>query len=81
LTLMIASVCKLKPGNFIHCIGDAHLYLNHIQQADTQLLRKPKTLPQIYFKSPADSLLDFKFEDITLADYDPHPAISAPVAV
>ncbi len=81
LTLMMASVCKLKPGFFVHCIGDAHLYLNHLKQADIQLSRKPKTLPQIVFRPTADSLFDFKFEDITLTDYDPHPAISAPVAV
>ena len=81
LTMMIAKVCNLKPGYFVHSIGDAHLYLNHIEQADLQLTRTPKELPTINFKSEVDSIFDFKYEDFVLEGYDPHPLIKAPVAI
>ena len=78
---MIAKVCNLNPGYFVHSIGDAHLYLNHIEQADLQLTRKPKELPTITIKSEVDSIFDFKYEDFVLEGYDPHPLIKAPVAI
>ena len=81
LTMMIAKVCNLKPGNFVHSIGDAHLYLNHLEQADLQLSRKPKGLPTITFKSEVESIFDFEYEDFVLEGYDPHPLIKAPVAI
>ena len=81
LTMMIAKVCNLNPGYFVHSIGDAHLYLNHIEQADLQLTRKPKELPTITIKSEVDSIFDFKYEDFVLEGYDPHPLIKAPVAI
>ena len=81
LTIMIARVCSLKPGYFVHSIGDAHLYLNHLEQADLQLSRKPRELPTITFKSDVDSIFDFKYEDFVLEGYEPHPLIKAPVAI
>lgn len=81
LTLMIAQVCHLKPGDFVHTLGDAHLYLNHLEQARTQLAREPRQLPIMRINPAINSILDFKFEDFVLENYDPYPAIKAPVAV
>ena len=81
LTMMIARVCNLKLGYFVHSIGDAHLYLNHLEQADLQLARKPRNLPKIIFKSEVASIFDFKYEDFVLEGCAPHPLIKAPVAI
>ncbi len=81
LTQMIAQVCDLKPGDFVHTLGDTHIYLNHIDQAQLQLSREPRALPQMKLNPAVRSLLDFKFEDFTLEGYDPHPGIKAPIAV
>ena len=81
LTMMVAQVCDLKPAEFIHTFGDAHLYLNHLDQAREQLSRAPKALPTMTLNPTVASILDFKYEDFTLAGYDPHPAIKAPIAV
>lgn len=81
LTLMVAQVSGLKPGDFVHTLGDAHLYLNHLDQADKQLAREPRALPQIIIRPGVESIFDFAFEDFSLEGYDPHPHISAPVAV
>lgn len=81
LTLMIAQVCGLKPGDFVHTFGDAHLYLNHLQQTELQLSREPRALPTMLLNPEVKNIFDFKFEDFTLQGYDPHPAIKAPVAV
>ena len=81
LTLMVAQVCGLKPGDFVHTFGDLHLYSNHVEQAKLQLTREPRLLPQIKLNSAIKNIRDFKFEDIELVSYDPHPAIKAPVAV
>ena len=80
LTMMIAQVCNLKPGNFIHTLGDAHLYLNHIDQAKMQLSRHPKP-PPIMKINPRDSIFDFVFDDFELIGYDAHPHIKAPISV
>ncbi|MDV6343811.1 thymidylate synthase [Nitrosomonas sp. Is37] len=81
LTLMIAQVCDLKPGDFVHSFGDAHLYLNHLEQAREQIGREPRALPTMQLSPSVRSIFDFKYEDFTLDNYDPHPAIKAPVAV
>ncbi len=81
LTLMIAKVCGLRPGEFIHTLGDAHLYLNHLEQVDTQLARKPFPLPLMALNPAIDSLFDFRYEDFELQGYQHHPPIKAPVAV
>jgi thymidylate synthase len=81
LTMMIAQVTGLKPGEFIHTLGDAHLYLNHLEQAQTQLAREPRPLPSMRLNPEKTSLFDFTFDDFELLNYDPHPAIKAPVAV
>jgi thymidylate synthase len=81
LTMMIAQVTGLEPGEFIHTLGDAHLYLNHVEQARLQLTREPRALPKMRLNPQVDSIFDFRFEDFTLSDYDPHPAIKAPIAV
>jgi thymidylate synthase len=81
LTMMIAQVTGLKPGDFVHTLGDAHLYLNHLEQAQLQLSRAPRALPRMKLNPDVRSVFDFKYEDLTLEGYDPHPAIKAPVAV
>ena len=81
LTLMIAQVCGLKPGDFVHTLGDAHLYSNHLEQTRLQLSREPRALPTMRINPAITDILAFKFEDFTLEGYDPHPAIKAPVAV
>ena len=81
LTMMIAQVCGLGPGEFIHTSGDAHLYLNHLEQAELQLTRAPRPLPRMILNPAVTSLFDFKYEDFRLEGYDPHPAIKAPIAI
>lgn len=81
LTLMVAHVCDLEPGEFIHTFGDVHLYKNHIEQAKLQLSRSTRTLPKMKIKRKVNDLLDFKYEDFELIDYTPHPPIRAQVAV
>ncbi len=81
LTLMVAQVCDLKPGEFVHTFGDTHLYLNHLSQAREQLLRAPRPLPIMRLNPEIRDLFAFRYDDFTLAGYDPHPAIKAPVAV
>ena len=81
LTMMMAQVTGLKPGDFVHTFGDAHLYLNHLEQADLQLSRAPRALPRMDINPGVSSIFDFKFEDFTLVGYDPWPHIKAPVAV
>lgn len=81
LTLMLAQVTGLKPGEFIHSFGDVHLYANHKQQADLQLSRAPRPLPTMTLNPAVKDLFGFTYEDFTLTGYDPYPAISAPVAV
>ena len=81
LTMMVAQVCGLKLGDFVHTLGDAHLYLNHLDQTREQLSRAPRSLPTMKLNPIVTDLFDFKFEDFTLEGYDPHPAIKAPVAV
>jgi thymidylate synthase len=81
LTLMVAQVCGLKPGEFIHTLGDAHLYNNHLEQTKLQLSREPRPLPQVKLNPEVKDIFEFKFEDFTLENYDPHPHIKAPVAV
>ena len=81
LTQMVAQVTGLQPGEFIHTLGDAHLYLNHLEQADLQLARAPLTLPTLRLNPAVTDLFAFRFEDITLENYQSHPAIKAPVAV
>lgn len=81
LTMMVAQVCDLEPGDFIHTLGDAHLYLNHIDQAKLQLSREFRKLPVMKMNPAVKDIFDFKFEDFTLEGYDPHPHIKAAVAV
>ncbi len=81
LTLMIAQVTNLQPGEFIHTLGDAHLYLNHLDQADLQLSRKPYPLPRMRLNPDRRSIFDFVFEDFELENYQCHPGIRAPIAV
>ena len=81
LTMMVAQVCRLQPGEFIHTLGDAHLYSNHLEQAREQLTREPRPLPSMRINPDVHSIFDFKFSDFTLENYDPHPAIKAPIAV
>ncbi len=81
LTLMIAQVTRLAPGEFIHTLGDAHLYLNHLDQADLQLRREPRPLPRLHLNPEIDDLFAFRYSDFRLEGYDPHPGISAPIAV
>ncbi len=81
LTMMMAHVAGLKAGDFVHTFGDAHLYLNHLEQADLQLARSPRPLPRMEINSDVRSIFDFKYEDFKLTGYDPHPHIKAEVAV
>ena len=81
LTLMVAQITGLKPGEFVHTLGDAHLYVNHLDQARAQLERAPRPFPRMRLRADVRELDGFRYEDFTLLDYDPHPAIKAPIAV
>lgn len=81
LTMMIAQVCNLEPKEFIHTFGDAHIYKNHIDQVNLQLSRSPKTLPEIKINPEVKNILDFKYEDFELLNYDPHPPIKGDISV
>ena len=81
LTMMLAQVCGLQAGEFVHTLGDAHLYRNHFEQAELQLTREPRPLPTMTLNPAVDNLFDFKYEDFELSGYDPHPHIKAAVAV
>ena len=81
LTLMLAQVCGYEPGDFVHTLGDAHLYSNHLEQARLQLTRDTRPLPKMRLNPEVKDLFAFRFEDFTLSGYDPHPAIKAPIAV
>ena len=81
LTMMVAQVCDLQPGDFVHTFGDLHLYKNHLEQAELQLTREPRALPVMKLNPEVKDLFGFQFEDFTLEGYDPHPAIKAPIAV
>jgi thymidylate synthase len=81
LTLMVAQVCGLKPGDFVHSFGDVHLYANHIEQAHLQLSRAPKALPQLHLNPEVKDIFVFRYADFRLENYEPHPHIKAPVAV
>jgi len=81
LTLMIAQVCELEPGEFIWTGGDCHLYTNHLEQARLQLTRTPRSLPSLSIRADVRDLFAFRYEDFQLTNYDPHPHIKAPVAV
>jgi len=80
-TMMVAQVCDLAPGEFIHTFGDAHIYTNHFEQVALQLSREPRALPQMVINKDVKSIFDFKYEDFMLTGYDPHPGIKAPIAV
>ncbi len=81
LTMMVAQVCGLEPRELVHTFGDVHLYRNHVEQAETQLVRSPRPLPRMWINPEVLSVFDFRFEDFRLEGYDPHPAIKAPIAV
>lgn len=81
LTMMVAQVTGLEPGDFVHTLGDAHLYSNHVEQAKLQLSREPKALPHMVLNPEIKNIFDFKYEDFKLEDYDPHPTIKAEIAV
>jgi thymidylate synthase len=81
LTRMVAQVCGLQPGDFVHTFGDLHLYANHLEQAKLQLTRAPRPLPQMQLNPAVKAIHDFKFEDFELTGYDPYPSIKAPIAV
>ncbi len=81
LTMMMAHVAGLKPGDFVHTLGDAHLYLNHLEQADLQLSRTPRALPRLVLNPEVTSIFGFRYEDFRVEGYEPHPHIKAPVAV
>jgi thymidylate synthase len=81
LTLMVAQVCDLRPGELVHTLGDAHLYLNHFDQAAEQLSRAPRPLPRLKLDPAVKNIFEFRYEDFALEGYDPHPAIKAPIAV
>ena len=80
-TMMIAQVCDLKPGDFVHTFGDAHIYLNHLDQVNLQLTRTPKKLPKMIINKEVKSIFDFKYDDFKLEGYDPYPLIKGKVAV
>ena len=80
LTMMMAQVCGLEPGEFVHTLGDTHLYLNHLEQVDEQLSRTPRALPTMRLNPEVKSIFDFKYEDFTLEGYDPYPTIKAPMS-
>jgi thymidylate synthase len=80
LTMMVAKECGLEPGEFIHTLGDAHLYLNHLEQADEQLSREPRKLPTLKLNPDVKSIFDYTYEDFELCDYNPYPAIKAPLS-
>lgn len=81
LTCMMAQVCNLQPGDFVHTLGDAHLYSNHLEQAEEQLSREPRSLPQLQLNPHVKNLFEFTYGDIEFVNYDPHPSIRAPIAV
>jgi thymidylate synthase len=81
LTMMVAQVAGLAPGDFVHTLGDAHLYLNHLEQADEQLTRTPKPLPTMRLNPEVTDLFAFRYEDFELEGYQAHPHIKAPIAV
>lgn len=81
LTMMMAQVCNLEPGEFIHTLGDAHIYTNHIEQVELQLTREPRALPKMKINQEVNSIFDFKYEDFELQEYDPHPHIKGVVSV
>ena len=81
LTHMVAQQCDLEPGEIVHSIGDMHLYSNHIEQAKLQLSREPRALPRLVIKRKPESIFDYQFDDFAIEGYDPHPGISAPIAV
>lgn len=80
-TMMVAQVCDLQPGDFVHTFGDAHLYLNHLDQARLQLTREPRPLPKMIINNEVRNIFSYRFDDFKLENYDPHPHIKAPVAV
>ncbi|HEY9661254.1 MAG TPA: thymidylate synthase, partial [Allocoleopsis sp.] len=81
LTMMVAQVTGLKPGDFVHTLGDAHIYKNHLEQVNEQLSREPRSLPSMWINPGITSIDDFTIDDFKLEGYDPHPAIKAPIAV
>lgn len=81
LTMMMAQVCDLEPGEFIHTFGDVHIYSNHVEQVKLQLTREPKELPQMKINPDVKSIFDFKFEDFELVNYEAHPHIKGEVSV
>lgn len=81
LTMMLAQVCDLKPGDFVHTLGDTHIYGNHFEQVKLQLSRQPRALPTMKINPAVKNIFDFKFEDFALENYDPHPSIKAPISV
>jgi len=81
LLMMIAQVCDLQPGEFVHTLGDAHIYSNHFEQVELQLSREPRPLPSLKLNPEVKNIFEFKFEDLRIENYDPHPAIKAPIAV
>ncbi len=81
LTMMVAQVCNLELGEFIHTFGDTHIYLNHFEQVELQLSREPRPYPKMIINPNVTNIFDFKFEDFELSDYNPHPSIKAPIAV